>query len=236
MTMRDSIRLAHQALPFKSAEILTVTGLSADLREVVVSDLTGSDRPVPCMASYHSRAVGDAVLVVQLAGGSWLVLGKIGADDTPDAAASAVISATLAAGWLTTGAATAPEPRSGADGDGSPDWLGAWFYAGQIAAACAGRTVTRMQVRISRTSWGGVDAPALLRLGLHSSDGVQPALTQTWLPGFTLPRGGSALVTIPTAQTNALASGAVLGVGVWGNGPGEYAIYTTDADLSITFG
>lgn len=235
MTLRDTLRLGP-ALPFKAAEILTVTGLSADLREVIVSDQTGSDRPVPCMASYHSRAVGDVVLGVQLAGGSWLIMGRIGEDDTPDAGPSTVISATLSAGWLNGTAVTSVDPRAGAEASGTPDWLGAWFYSGQIAAACSGRTVTRMQVRVSRTSWGGVDGPALLRLGLHSSSGVQPALTSTWVPGVSLPRGGSAQVTIPTPQATALASGASLGVGVWGTGPAEFAVFTTSADISITFG
>ena len=61
--------------------VYTVSNVSADPRSVIVSDGL-ADRPIPCLASYDERAAGDQVVAVRLDGGSWLVLGKIGADPT----------------------------------------------------------------------------------------------------------------------------------------------------------
>lgn len=61
--------------------VYTVSSLGADPRSVVCSDGV-TDRSIPCLASYSDRTVGDQVLAAQLAGGSWIVFDKIGADDS----------------------------------------------------------------------------------------------------------------------------------------------------------
>lgn len=58
---------------------LTVTAATSDAAVVTCTDGSTS-RDIPCLASYRDRTVGDRVLVVQLEGGSWCVLGKRGAE------------------------------------------------------------------------------------------------------------------------------------------------------------
>ena len=62
--------------------VYTVSNVGADPRSVVVSDGL-ADRAIPCLASYENRSVGDQVVAVRLDGGSWLVLGAVGPDDSP---------------------------------------------------------------------------------------------------------------------------------------------------------
>lgn len=59
--------------------LYTVTAATSDAAAVTCSD-GYTDRDIPCLASYRDRTVGDRVLAVQLEGGSWCVLGKLGAE------------------------------------------------------------------------------------------------------------------------------------------------------------
>lgn len=78
----ENLRQISGAGPLKQMGLLTVVGLSTDLSRVVVDDGTAYIS-MPCLASYSARAVGDQVLAVQLGGNDWVVLGRIGADDSP---------------------------------------------------------------------------------------------------------------------------------------------------------
>ena len=145
-----------------------------------------------------------------------------------------VVSATGAAGFLANTTIGIDFPRAGAESITSGDWTGVWFYSGGIAAACVGKTVAKMTVRIARGT-GGRNAPVLIHLGLHNSTGLQTSLTNVWDPGVSLSRGGAAQIDIPALQRGLLANGSLQGIGVLGTGPEEYADFTPSADVTITF-
>lgn len=231
----DNLKALYPQTPFRQADILLVVGIGDDPRDVVVGD-DQSSRTIPCLASYSGRTIGDQVLAVQLSGGGWLVLGRIGADDAT-VPTSPTVQATSSRGWAVTGDLSTAEPRTGSDGMG-PDWFGAWFYSGGIAAACAGRTVTGMSVRIARAASGGSPGPVRLQLGLHNQPDMvkPPTITAPWSPVVRLSRGQTVTVAIPSSQRAQLASGTATGITVTGTGPLESAVYSTAADIFITFG
>src|SRR5690242_8269164 len=81
MTLGDHLRRMQPDQPFKYADLYTVTALGSDGSSVVISDGNpGGEQVIPCLSSYRVRSVGDKVLVVQLGGGSWLCMGKVGID------------------------------------------------------------------------------------------------------------------------------------------------------------
>jgi hypothetical protein len=81
MALKDNLGVLVLDQPFKSAALVSVVGLAADPSQVLVSD-GSSQWSVSCLAGYQRRKAGDVVLAVQLAGGDWLVVDKIGADPT----------------------------------------------------------------------------------------------------------------------------------------------------------
>lgn len=81
MALKDTVSSLLPDQPFRSAMLVQVVGLPDDPTEVLVSD-GSSQWSVPCLSGYTRRAAGDLVLAVRLAGGDWLVLDKIGADET----------------------------------------------------------------------------------------------------------------------------------------------------------
>ena len=82
MSLAENLRSFRPENGFQFADLYTVVSLGDDPRTVVISDGNlGAERAVPCAASYRGRAVGDVVLAVQLSGGPWLVLCKIGPAD-----------------------------------------------------------------------------------------------------------------------------------------------------------
>lgn len=147
----------------------------------------------------------------------------------------AKVSAIGAVGWLANTTATYELPRAGAASVTQGDWSGGWMYGTGISAACVGKTVSKMAVRVARNG-NGRNAPTLLRMGLHNSVGPATPLTNTWVTTITLSPNGAALVDIPAVQRGLLAAGSVTGIGVWGQGTAEYAEFTTSADVTITFG
>lgn len=119
-------------------------------------------------------------------------------------------------------------------------YSGIFLYGSRIAAACSGKTVDTMQVRVARTSkYHGVSGKVRPRLGLHdetSAPSKTPKLTNRW-DGPGLGMGDSKWITIPSAQAARLASGASRGVGISaGTGKSSYLIATAGSgNLKITF-
>ncbi|WP_167197910.1 hypothetical protein [Brevibacterium pigmentatum] len=135
--------------------------------------------------------------------------------------------------------------------DGSRPAQGAWpsyphpyssvfLYGSRIAAACEGKTVDSMQIRVARTSkYHGVSGKVRPRLGLHdetSPPSKTPKLTNRW-DGPGLGMGDSKWITIPASQAARLASGASRGVGIGaGTGKSNYMIATEGSgNLRIKF-
>lgn len=130
--------------------------------------------------------------------------------------------------------------RGGSDVDvqvgtkGGPDWYGGWFFGTRIAAACAGKTVTKMEFTASRTPGDvGRNRAVPVYLGLHNETGKRrPSIGYTWRAG-SLSKGGKDTFVLPADRRARLASGASRGIGVEGH---EYLKFTRDrARLRITF-
>lgn len=119
-------------------------------------------------------------------------------------------------------------------------WSGLWLFGSRIEAACNGKTVDRMQVRVARTAqYHGVSGKVRPRLGLHnetSAPSKTPKLTSRW-DGPGLGMGDSKWITLPASQAARLASGASRGIGIGtGNGNSNYMIATEGCgNLKITF-
>lgn len=115
-----------------------------------------------------------------------------------------------------------------------------WTFGSRIEAACSGKTVDKMQIRVARTSkYHGVSGKVRPRLGLHdetSPPSKTPKLTNRW-DGPGLGMGDSKWITIPSAQAARLASGASRGVGIGaGTGKSNYLIATAGCgQIRITF-
>lgn len=119
-------------------------------------------------------------------------------------------------------------------------WDSIFLFGSRIEAACQGKTVDTMQVRIARTSkYHGVSGKVRPRLGLHdetSAPSKTPKLTNRW-DGPGLGMGDSKWITIPSSQADRLASGASRGIGIgYGRGNSHYMIATAGSgNLKITF-
>src|SRR5690349_11145115 len=100
MSLGDHLKRMQPDLPFKYADLYTVVALGDDARSVVISDGNpGGEQTVPCMSSYRARAVGDKVLAVQLGGGSWLCMGKVGTDAAAPASLEYGLGQPGGGGW-----------------------------------------------------------------------------------------------------------------------------------------
>lgn len=137
------------------------------------------------------------------------------------------------------------------DRDGSTPAQGAWpsyphpystafIYGSRIQAACQGKTVNSMQIRIARTGkYHGVSGKVRPRLNLHdetSAPKKTPSYSNRW-EGPGLGMGDSKWVTIPSSQVARLASGSSSGIGLQAStGKSDYMICTTGCgELRITF-
>lgn len=146
----------------------------------------------------------------------------------------ATVASTASSGFRSFSSARADTPRAGAESATSGDWYGAWYYSGGVQAAAAAGTVGTMRVKVTRTTAGSGSRPVLL--GLHAAaDNATPTITDQWAADVSLVPGGSASILIPATQASKLASGAALGIAVWGEGTPAFAVYTADAPLTITF-
>jgi hypothetical protein len=119
-------------------------------------------------------------------------------------------------------------------------YTGAWFYGSSISAACAGKSVASMKLRLARTSTrhGSYSAvrPQLYLLSASSAGGSPPSLGDGPLPGPALGLGSSGTFTVPASWRSALASGSAGGIGVFAGVGSQYLIFTGSCgQLTITF-
>lgn len=124
------------------------------------------------------------------------------------------------------------------DWTGGGNRRGAWFYGTQIAAACSGRTVTRMEVTLTRRRGSGVNASRPVHMYLHSyTSAPSGQLTLGDGPSslMSLSVGATRTVALPTAWRTALASGSARGLAVYAAGSRDY-MSLTGGTIKITFG
>lgn len=147
------------------------------------------------------------------------------------------VSPTTTAGYVT-GLRNGTEAKQGAWGDFTEPWTGAWFYGTQISAACAGRTVTSMEIQLTRSSTPhGMLGKATPRLHTHSNStppNTTPQLTNEWA-GLGLGIGAAEWSPIPNETAQALATGEVLGIAASAPPGLDYIVYEPSGDLLISF-
>lgn len=123
------------------------------------------------------------------------------------------------------------------DWTGGGNRRGAWFYGTAIAAACAGKTVTRMEVTLTRRRGSGVNASRPVRLYLHgytSAPGGQLNLGDGPESLMSLSVGATRTASLPASWRSALASGSARGLAVYATGSRDY-MSLTGGRLKITF-
>jgi hypothetical protein len=124
------------------------------------------------------------------------------------------------------------------DWTGGGNRRGAWFYGTQIAAACSGKTVTRMEVTLTRRRGSGVNASRPVHMYLHSYTSApsgQLSLGDGPQELMSLSVGATRTVTLPAAWRTALASGSARGLAVYAAGSRDY-MSLTGGTIKITFG
>jgi hypothetical protein len=114
-----------------------------------------------------------------------------------------------------------------------------WYYSGGIAAACSGKTVTAMFLRVTRTD-DGADNGIPFQVGMHNqTDAGQPTTVNSWNPALIIAPGQTVLVPVPSGFVGALATGSVVkGFFLFPNTdtPLPAMQLDTAADLQIHFG
>lgn len=120
-------------------------------------------------------------------------------------------------------------------------FTGGWFYGGAVAAACAGKSVKAMQLKLARSgaphgSYGQV-RPQMYLVAAGSPGSTPPSYDPDAVrygPGLGL--GGSATWSLPAAWRADLASGAARGIVVSAGVGIGYLIYSSSSGaLTITF-
>ncbi|MFI5859145.1 hypothetical protein [Streptomyces parvulus] len=123
------------------------------------------------------------------------------------------------------------------DWTGGGNRRGAFFYGSAIAAACAGKTVARMEVTLTRRKGSGANASRPVHLYLHgytSAPGGQLNLGDGPENLMSLSVGAKRTATLPTAWRNALASGSARGLAVYATGSRDY-MSLSGGSIKITF-
>nr|WP_014696899.1 hypothetical protein [Streptomyces sp. FR1]AFI44002.1 hypothetical protein pFP4.3c [Streptomyces sp. FR1] len=163
-------------------------------------------------------------------------------DPSPEAPATqapktAVISPTDSGTWRRGRPDDYAESPTQGDWTGRGDRRGGWFYGTQIAAACAGKTVSSMSVRFTRKRGAGNNAKVRMRLYLHdytSAPSGQLSLGDGPESLLSLAVGAKGTATLPAAWRTALASGSARGLAIYGHGRSEYAAFT-GGQITIRF-
>lgn len=130
----------------------------------------------------------------------------------------------------------ASDPTQG-DWTGRGDRRGGWFYGMNIAAACAGKTVSSMSITVTRKRGSGVNAKRPVHFYLHNY--TSPPSGQLNLGDgpeelMALSVGGRATAKLPASWRAALASGSARGIAVFSRGSRDYAAFTGGA-ITITY-
>ena len=212
MTYAEDLGRLGPRGPLSRAVLVTVAGLTLDPARVIVTD--GDARwDVDCLTSYTGRAVGDRILAVQLDGGTWLGLGRIGGTPTP--APDLTVVASDAVCWD-----GANRSRGALRVDSDRTVL--WTNPGVI-----GGTVNSMLARITRTDTGD-QAP--LRLAVWNLN-FPPGLTNRWDTGVLTVPGQTVWIPVPATQRGQIAAGQ--GLAAYAETDEHAAEFTADLELHV---
>jgi hypothetical protein len=130
----------------------------------------------------------------------------------------------------------ATSPTQG-DWTGRGDRRGGWFYGTQIAAACSGKTVAKMQVKFTRKRGAGRNSKVPMHLYLHnytSAPSGQLSLGDGPERLLRLSVGAKGVATLPASWRSALAAGTARGLAIYASGKSDYAAFT-GGQITITF-
>ncbi|MFE6426733.1 hypothetical protein ACFVOB_14845 [Streptomyces rochei] len=123
------------------------------------------------------------------------------------------------------------------DWTGGGNRRGAFFYGTKIADACAGKTVTRMEVTLTRRTGSGVNASRPVHLYLHgytSAPSGQLNLGDGPESLMSLSVGAKRTAALPAAWRTALASGSARGLAIYATGSRDY-MSLSGGSIKITF-
>lgn len=123
------------------------------------------------------------------------------------------------------------------DWTGRGNRRGAFFYGTAIAAACAGKTVAKMTVKLTRRTGSGVNAKRPVHLYLHGyTSAPSGALNLGDGPEdlLSLSVGATGTATLPAAWRAALASGSARGLAIYAGGSRDY-MSLQGGSITITF-
>lgn len=130
----------------------------------------------------------------------------------------------------------ASAPTQG-DWTGRGNRRGAWFYGTKIATACAGKTVSKMTVTLTRKRATGRNSKVPLHLYLHnytSAPSGQLNLGDGPEELLRLSVGAKGTATLPASWRTALASGSARGLAIYASGSSDYA-GVTGGNITISF-
>jgi hypothetical protein len=123
------------------------------------------------------------------------------------------------------------------DWTGGGNRRGGWFYGNAISSACAGKTVSRMDVTFTRRRGSGVNASRPLHLYLHdhtSAPSGQLDLDEGPEELMSLSVGATRTVALPSSWRSQLASGAAKGLAIYATGSRDY-MAVSGGKIKITF-
>lgn len=115
-----------------------------------------------------------------------------------------------------------------------------WFFGTALSAACAGKTVASMRLRLGRTSSShgsfGQVKPRLFLVSTGTPGASPPALGDSPRSGPGLGLGGTATWTLPASWAADLASGAARGIVVSAGVGSSYLIFDgASGGITVTF-
>ncbi|GIG69747.1 hypothetical protein [Phytomonospora endophytica] len=203
------------------ARTALVTGVDGG---AVTVNLDGGEITVGHLAAY-TPAVGDVVLILATAAGTWYALGKLGATtdpgpnpppDTPTSG-TATFPATAAGSYLDGSARTdRRDVLQGSDPSGAGSNQGAWWYGTAITGTLAGAVVGAGRIWVRRLP-GGSQGPVTVYAYAHTATAptsAPPAIVDGPTAVGALAVGEAAWLPLPAGWAQSLADGAVSGLGL----------------------
>lgn len=159
---------------------------------------------------------------------------------SPETLKPVTIAPTSQGAWRQGGRDNDQNPSQGAWSSYPYPYTGGWFYGSAVTAACAGKSVSGMTIRVARTGsshgiFGGVK-PRFFLLAASAAGSSPPALGDGPRYGPALGLGSSATWKLPSSWVADLASGAAGGIGISAGVGSDYLVCTgTCGQLTISF-
>lgn len=191
---------------------------------VVTVNLDGGAITVGHLAAY-TPAVGDIVLMLGTAAGTWYALGKLGAtsDPGPPAPPDTPTSGTATFPAVATGSyldgsrrADRDDVLCGPDPSGAGTDQGAWWYGTVITGSLSGAGTPAARVWVRRLP-GGASGPVTVYAYTHSApapENAPPLIVDGPTAIGALTVGPGAWLPLPAGWAQRLADGTVSGLGL----------------------